>query len=177
VTEDIATNRPSPQPAGRRLRAAIIALLLVGSLSATGCSLLPANSTPSDTVVSSAGGAASNVPTGSQPAPADTAKATEPASAADALAAKVKASLTKLGSTKSGPNRDQMRAAMVEAGAASDKLEISIDKTPTGLAVDAIEAAAPVGKQCVIGQVRDGKASVAVLPILATGLCFVGDQH
>nr|WP_240901644.1 hypothetical protein [Arthrobacter silviterrae] len=165
----------------------MVALLLVGSLATTGCSFLPGKSTPGDTVGSSARGTASQAPTGGQPAPtisagatqppAVTAQATEPPSAADALAAKVNASLTKLGSTTSGPNRDQMRAAMVEAGAASDKLEISIDKTPTGLAVDAIEAAAPIGKQCVIGQVRDGKASVAVLPILATGLCFVGDQH
>lgn len=93
------------------------------------------------------------------------------------MAEKVKASLNKLGSNSSSPNREQMLAAMVEAGAVKDKVEVSIDRTPTGLAVDAIEAAAPVAKECVVGQVRDGKAAVTILPLLASGLCFVGNQH
>jgi hypothetical protein len=40
--------------------------------------------------------------------------------------------------------------------------------------VDAIEAAALQGKDCVIGQIRDGSVVVTVLPVLATGKCFVG---
>lgn len=70
-----------------------------------------------------------------------------------------------------------MMTAMVAAGAAKATVEVSLERTPTGLAVDAIEAAARATDKCVIGQVRDGKAVVVILPVLATGLCFVGNQH
>jgi hypothetical protein len=98
-------------------------------------------------------------------------------SATQVLAENVQTQLSQLGKTASTPNREQMMAAMVDAGAAKDTVEVSLDKTPTGLAVDAIEAAARTADECVIGQVRDGKAVVVILPVLATGLCFVGNQH
>ncbi len=110
-------------------------------------------------------------------APKAAAKPTQPASATDALAENVRVLLIKVGAATKSPNRGQMMAAMLEAGAAKGKVEVSIDRTPTGLAVDAIEAAAPVAGDCVIGQVRDGKAVVSVLPLLASGRCFVGDQR
>ncbi|GAA5230110.1 hypothetical protein GCM10025779_09230 [Arthrobacter cryoconiti] len=105
------------------------------------------------------------------------AEPTQPPSEAEVLAAKVQTSLDNLGRTAKAPTRDQMKAAMLEAGAAQQTLELSIDKTPTGLAVDAIEAASVIANQCIIGQVRSGVASVVVLPVLASGRCFVGDQH
>lgn len=154
------------RPVAQLFRVAVAALVLAVTLAATGCSLLPSDATSLET-------------TGSAPTVGSTAaaKAPQSQSAADVLAAKVKVSLTKLGNATKSPNRQQMTAAMVEAGASKEKVEVSIDKTPTGLAVDAIEAAAPMARQCIIGQVRDGKASIAVLPLLASGRCFVGDQH
>ena len=53
-------------------------------------------------------------------------------------------------------------------------LEVSQSRTPTGLEADAIEAAVLQGGDCVIGQVRDGAVAVTVLPVLASGKCFVG---
>jgi hypothetical protein len=160
------------QPARRRLRTAAASLALAATLAVSGCSLLPSGATdaepaPATTSAATTGAAGSKV----------AAKPTQLPTAGQELAAKVKTSLGKLGSSASSPNREQMLAAMVEAGAVKEKVEVSIDRTPTGLAVDAIEAAAPVAKECVIGQVRDGKAAVTILPLLATGLCFVGNQH
>jgi hypothetical protein len=69
-----------------------------------------------------------------------------------------------------------MLASLTAVGVASSSLEVSASRTPTGLEVDAIEAAALEGKDCVIGQVRDGKVSVVILPVLASGRCFAGTQ-
>lgn len=69
-----------------------------------------------------------------------------------------------------------MLAALTGAGIAPSALEVSVSRTPTGLEVDAIEAAALQGKDCVIGQIRDGSVSVTILPVLASGRCFVGAQ-
>ena len=90
---------------------------------------------------------------------------------------KLKASLSTLASSTKAPNREQMMAAMLEAGAVKESVELSIDITPTGLAVDAIESATLVGKECVVGQVRDGNVAVTILPVLGSGRCFVGDTH
>lgn len=115
------------------------------------------------------------------PATKDTAKPAEkpadPPTAAQELAGKVKTSLTKLATVTKAPNREQMMAAMLEAGAVKEKVELSVDITPTGLAVDAIESATRVAEECVIGQVRDGNVAVTLLPVLASGRCFVGDVH
>lgn len=67
-----------------------------------------------------------------------------------------------------------MAAALTGAGIPAGSLQVSAGTTPTGLAVDAIEAAALQGGDCVIGQIRDGAVAVTVLPVLATGKCFVG---
>lgn len=66
---------------------------------------------------------------------------------------------------------------MVRAGAATAAIEVSRSVTPTGLQPDSIEVAARVAKECVVGQIRNGAAAVAILPVLATGKCFVGDQR
>ncbi|MBT2594762.1 hypothetical protein J7I92_05585 [Arthrobacter sp. ISL-72] len=72
------------------------------------------------------------------------------------------------------PGQDQLTAALTGAGIPAESLQVSVSRTPTGLEVDAIEAAALQGQDCVIGQIRDGSVVVTVLPVLATGKCFVG---
>jgi hypothetical protein len=72
------------------------------------------------------------------------------------------------------PTSEQMVAALAKAGFRKSAVEVSADITPTGLAVDAIEAAAPVDDSCIVGQVRDGKVAISVLPVLDSGKCFVG---
>lgn len=100
-----------------------------------------------------------------------------PKTAAQEFSAKLSASLGTLARTAKVPNREQMSAALVAAGADPATVEVSIDITPTGLAVDAIEAAALVDAECVVGQVRDGAVAVTILPALESGRCFVGDVH
>ena len=75
------------------------------------------------------------------------------------------------------PDREALRAALVSAGIPKDAVEVSVSRTPTGLDVDAMEAAARTGDSCVMGQIRDGGVVVTVLPVLATGKCFVGDAR
>ncbi len=75
------------------------------------------------------------------------------------------------------PAQDALRSQLVSAGVPASALEVSASKTPTGLDVDAIEAAAKLDKDCVMGEIRDGQVSVAVLPVLASGKCFVGDSR
>lgn len=74
------------------------------------------------------------------------------------------------------PEAEQVRQALTAAGVPATTLEVSAGRTPTGLDADSIEAAAVQGKDCVIGQIRDGKVTIAVLPVLAGGKCFVGPQ-
>jgi hypothetical protein len=75
------------------------------------------------------------------------------------------------------PAQDALRSQLVSAGIPASALEVSASKTPTGLDVDAIEAAARVDRDCVMGEIRDGQVSVSVLPVLASGKCFVGDSR
>ena len=75
------------------------------------------------------------------------------------------------------PDRQALRSALVAAGVPQDKIEVSVSRTPTGLDVDAMEAAALSGQSCVMGQIRDGGVVVTVLPVLSTGKCFVGDAR
>ncbi|VXB45065.1 exported hypothetical protein [Arthrobacter sp. 9AX] len=72
------------------------------------------------------------------------------------------------------PATAQVTDALTGAGIAPASLQVSQSRTPTGLEADAIEAAVLHGKDCVIGQVRDGAVTVTVLPVLASGKCFVG---
>lgn len=159
---DSSHERSSRQPR-KRFRAATAVLAIAGIVALSGCSLFSGNAEPdaAPTITITTKASASPVPL----------------TPAQELAKKVEASLTALSKTASTPNRDQMKQAMITAGADQTKLEISLDKTPTGLAVDAIEAATQLDKQCVIGQVRAGKAFVTVLPVLATGFCFIGNER
>ncbi|WP_429386117.1 DUF6993 domain-containing protein [Paenarthrobacter sp. TE4293] len=75
------------------------------------------------------------------------------------------------------PDQEALRAALVSAGIPKANVEVSVSHTPTGLDVDAMEAAALTGESCVMGQIRDGGVVVTVLPVLAAGKCFVGDAR
>lgn len=97
------------------------------------------------------------------------------------IAAAVDAALRALAEEQDAVTRDQVRSAVEEgftaAGAAPEVLEVSLDRTPTGLDVDAIQGSGLIGGRCIVGEIREGVVSVTVLPVLATGLCFVGDQR
>jgi hypothetical protein len=86
----------------------------------------------------------------------------------------VEATLKQVVATTAKPDREAVRNAMVAAGIPASAVEVSVSRTPTGLDVDAMEAAALTGDSCVIGQIRDGGVVVSVLPVLASGKCFVG---
>ncbi|MHA7304815.1 DUF6993 domain-containing protein [Arthrobacter sp. TMN-49] len=148
-----------------------MSVLLAASMALGGCSMLPSANQSSEP-----GGAAGSATARKEAAKASD-KPAEPASAAEELSVKVKASLAKLAAVTKAPSREQMLSAMLEAGAVKEKVELSVDITPTGLAVDAVESATRVAEECVIGQVREGNVSVIVLPVLASGRCFVGDIH
>lgn len=82
--------------------------------------------------------------------------------------------LAKLAAGTPKPATGQVSDALTGAGIAPSVLQVSQSRTPTGLEADAIEAAVLQGKDCVIGQVREGAVTVTVLPVLASGKCFVG---
>jgi hypothetical protein len=82
--------------------------------------------------------------------------------------------LTQLAAAAPKPATAQVTDALTGAGIAPAVLQVSQSRTPTGLEADAIEAAVLQGSDCVIGQVREGTVTVTVLPVLASGKCFVG---
>lgn len=106
---------------------------------------------------------------------AEPADETAEVSAVEVAERHVQEQLEKLAASSPRPNESQMLEAMIDAGFAESEIEVSADMTPTGLAVDAIEAAAPVDEQCIIGQVREGEVAMSVLPVLPGGNCFVGN--
>lgn len=85
--------------------------------------------------------------------------------------------LTALAAEDPSPDRLMMRQAFVQAGFAEESVEVSLDVTPTGLAVDSIRGAAPRDGSCLFGEVREGQVAVTVLPVLGDGNCFIGDQR
>ncbi|MFJ4207451.1 DUF6993 domain-containing protein [Paenarthrobacter sp. NPDC089675] len=97
--------------------------------------------------------------------------------AVDAAAQTVETTLRNLVAANSKPDRNVVRSALAGAGIPEANIEVSVSRTPTGLDVDAIEAAAHAGNSCVMGQIRDGGVVVTVLPVLASGKCFVGDAR
>lgn len=97
------------------------------------------------------------------------------------IARAVDAELTTLAEGGDPVTRDRVRAAIEQGfaneGAVPASVEVSVDSTPTGLDVDAIQGAGLLEGTCIVGEVREGTATVAILPALASGLCFVGDQR
>ncbi|MHA7146728.1 DUF6993 domain-containing protein [Arthrobacter sp. TmT3-37] len=56
-------------------------------------------------------------------------------------------------------------------------VEVSIDRTPTGLDVDAVQGAALIGKRCIFGELRGKAVSTVALPVLVSKRCFIGDKR
>lgn len=148
-----------------------LAVLLLSSLAA--CSSGTGQQPGPDSVAS--GGASSGASSAATPAPAPSAAAQ--ATAATATARLQRTMADALGSLTAGnpkPGTEQITSALTAAGVPARSLEVSAGRTPTGLEVDSIEAASVQGKDCVVGQIRDGKVSMTVLPVLSNGKCFVG---
>ena len=119
-------------------------------------------SPPSQAGAASPGGTAAGVPAGTE----------DPATSV--LRQTVTDVLGRLAAGTPRPATAQVAEALTGAGIAATALEVSESITPTGLEADAIEAAVLQGSDCVVGQVRDGGVTVTVLPVLASGKCFVG---
>jgi hypothetical protein len=96
------------------------------------------------------------------------------AAATEAVRQAVTTALGGLAAVTPKPATAQVTDALTAAGIAPAALQVSQSRTPTGLEADAIEAAVLQGRDCVIGQVREGTVTVTILPVLASGKCFVG---
>lgn len=121
---------------------------------------------------------ASTAQPGTTPPPSATAQATAAVDpAVVATSATVETTLKNLVAGNPKPDQEALRSALVSAGIPKANVEVSVSRTPTGLDVDALEAAALTGESCVMGQIRDGGVLVTILPVLATGKCFVGDAR
>lgn len=96
------------------------------------------------------------------------------AAATETVKQTVTDALGRLAAGSPKPATVQVSDALTGAGIAPGVLEVSQSRTPTGLEADAVEAAVRQGSDCVIGQVREGAVAVTVLPVLASGKCFVG---
>lgn len=108
-------------------------------------------------------------PAAGTPAPEDPATAAVKQTVTDAL--------NRLAAGNPKPATAQVTESLTGAGVPATALEVSESRTPTGLEADAIEAAVLQGKDCVVGQIRDGGVSVTVLPVLSSGKCFVGSAE
>ncbi len=66
---------------------------------------------------------------------------------------------------------------MYGAGFDASILELTYDATAIGLAVDSIEVSARFGDECLIADVRADRYNTAIMPVLGTGKCLVGETH
>lgn len=178
-------NRRQGSAAGAALACGILAVLLAGC-GAGASANQPAVGGPDGRTASPETPAAQGQPSAGSGTPSPGAGSTgEPLAgtsggpvAAAAATEKVKRTVTDTLSTLAAgtpkPATAQVSDALTGAGIAPAALQVSQSRTPTGLEADAIEAAVLQGRDCVIGQVREGSVTVTVLPVLASGKCFVG---
>jgi hypothetical protein len=109
-------------------------------------------------------------PGASTPPATDSAAVDQPDAAAQA---RVEAVLR--GASEHGkPGSEQLHDALVAAGFPAADVEVTADRTPTGLEADAVEVGVRQGDRCLVAQVRSGAVHVTALPVLADGLCLVG---
>ncbi|SER11345.1 hypothetical protein SAMN05444745_11936 [Arthrobacter sp. OV608] len=137
----------------------------------------PATAAASTAAVSAGAGPAATESGSTEPLAGTSGAPSAPAADAAATATVTQTVTDALGRLAAGspkPATAQVTDALTGAGIAPAALQVSQSRTPTGLEADAIEAAVLQGKDCVIGQVRDGAVTVTVLPVLASGKCFVG---
>lgn len=154
---------PSSGASSRKVLVAVVACLAgAAALTAcTGTSTADPNATmPAGTKASAAAQA--------------TGQAVEEDPATSTLKQTLADALNRLAAGTPKPATAQVTDAVARAGIPGAALEVSESRTPTGLDADAIEAAVLQGTDCVIGQIRDGSVTVTVLPVLASGKCFVG---
>lgn len=165
------TRTGSRGDAGRLCGRFALAVLLMASLAAcsSGAGLQPG---PEPTASKGSTSAASSAAAATAASSAS-AQAT-PATATARLQRTMADALGSLAAGNPKPGTEQITAALTAAGVPARTLEVSAGRTPTGLDVDSIEAASVQGKDCVFGQIRDGKVTVTVLPVLSNGKCFVG---
>jgi hypothetical protein len=181
------TSRPAPIRVGTTAIGRALVLLAIGGLTAIALSGCTTNDSPqaggpatapapTQAVEPSGSGTVAPAQSGSsRPATAGNSGATaaeDPATAA--MEKTVTDALTQLAAATPKPATAQVTAALTGAGVDPAALEVSASRTPTGLEADAIESAVLQGKDCVLGQIRDGRVAVTVLPVLASGKCFVG---
>lgn len=91
-------------------------------------------------------------------------------------ASRVQGALEALARQSRKPNTGQVVEALAAAGFTGPGVEVTATRTPTGLEADAVESAVLQDDDCIIGHVREGTVTVTVLPVLATGRCFVGSE-
>ncbi|MCP9000760.1 hypothetical protein NFC73_13640 [Pseudarthrobacter sp. RMG13] len=176
ITSRTTRSRRHGPSAGRAPAALAGSLLMVLALAAcAGGSSTGAGqgaATPGEMAAPSAVAAPTELATAGSTRPAATSPAEDPAIVA--MKQTVTDALGKLAAGTPKPATAQVTDALSGAGVSPPALEVSASRTPTGLEADAIEAAVLQGTDCVVGQVRDGKVTVIVLPVLASGRCFVG---
>ncbi|WP_395405189.1 DUF6993 domain-containing protein [Arthrobacter sp. UC242_113] len=144
--------------------------LAVVAVSLAACTAPGGQATTGGQAATQAAAAASASPKPSSPA-AGTKTAPEATAALQRTMADVLGSVV---AANPKPATADITSALTAAGVPARSLEVSAGRTPTGLEVDSMEAAAVQAKECVIGQIRDRKVTVTVLPALSNGKCFVG---
>ncbi|WP_235500213.1 DUF6993 domain-containing protein [Arthrobacter sp. Leaf69] len=172
-------------PGGSGLPALVLALGLVLT-SAVACSApseaVAAGTTSSSvdgTVEGGAGGSGARPSSGAAldaalgATPGAVPGATEDAATSDTKA-RVEAALNRVTAADRRLDTEQVRSALIDAGFPSGSVEVTASRTPTGLDADAVEVAVSAGQDCIVGQLRDGSVTSAVLPPLADGRCLVG---
>lgn len=161
-----------------RLPGVVLSALVVSSVGLLAPASAPAS--PSTAPVASSLDSASAVTSASASARGvqiEGVRQTVPPATGDKTARSLTEALEALAAAEPSPNRAMIRDAFIAAGFAGDSVEVSLDVTPTGLAVDSIRGAAADQGSCTFGEVREGQVSVSVLPVLDSGFCFVGDQR
>jgi hypothetical protein len=181
-------SRPALTRQRRTVMGRAVVLLAVGGLTSvvlSGCTAGPSATPPAagtqpPATQSPVEGAGSGIvaapgPGSSATGTAGKAGATAPESPATAaMRQTVTAALNRLAAGTPKPATAQVTEALTGAGVQPSVLEVSASRSPTGLEADAIESAVLQGTDCVFGHIRDGSVTVTVLPVLATGKCFVG---
>ena len=152
----------SSRASSRKVLVAVVACI-AGAAALTACTgTSTADGTP----------APSTAPAPAAAAPAGPAPEEDPATST--LKLTLTDALNRLAAGTPKPATAQVTDALAGAGIPGAAVEVSESRTPTGLDADAIDAAVLQGADCVIGQIRDGSVTVTVLPVLASGKCFVG---
>jgi hypothetical protein len=163
---------------GRTLE--LLTVVGLAALALTGCTGnspdgTQSPATPSAVASTESGTPAATEPGSSKPGTAGASGATAAESPATAaMKQTVTDALSRLAAGTPRPATAQVTEALTVAGVAPAVLEVSASRTPTGLQADAIESAVLQGADCVLGHIRDGSVTVTVLPVLASGKCFVG---